>query len=231
MTLYVINSNNTTKTVTVSDLNSTNCKACPVPDCDEVQPAAESATLSILRIRPAPIVNSNGPRPATRHPHRTDRAIDGAVEAQEYTGGFFVGSILPIRLLAGAVPGTPLWFQFAAIGNDAVKAIVAAWLLRRLVGPRVRLDTLNEFFIFLGVAAVAVPALSALAAAPLRYMLGDPVWSALYRWFLGDALAQVIVTPAILYWSARAYRDRPARFGEFLISWPRSARHRRSRSS
>jgi signal transduction histidine kinase len=129
----------------------------------------------------------------------------------------FVGSILPIRLLAGTAPGTPLWFQFAAIGNDAVKAIVAAWLLRRLIGPRVRLDTLNEFFIFLGVAAVAAPALSALAAAPLRYVLGDPVWSALSRWFLGDALTQVIVTPAILYWSARAYRHRPAHLGEFLI--------------
>jgi two-component system sensor histidine kinase UhpB len=129
----------------------------------------------------------------------------------------FAGSILPIRLLAGAVPGTPIWFQFAAIGNDAVKAIVAAWLLRRLVGPRVRLDTLNEFFIFLGVAAVVMPALSALAAAPLRYMLGDPLWRAMYQWFLGDALAQVIFAPAILYWSARAFRHRPARLAEFLI--------------
>jgi two-component system sensor histidine kinase UhpB len=129
----------------------------------------------------------------------------------------FVGSILPVRLLAGAVPGTPIWFQLVSIGNDAAKAILAAWLLRRLVGRRVPLGTLNEFFIFLGVAAVAVPALSAVAAAPARYMLGDPVWSTMYRWFLGDALAQVIVTPAILYWSARTYRHRPARLGEFVI--------------
>jgi signal transduction histidine kinase len=128
----------------------------------------------------------------------------------------FVAVIWPVRLLVGAVPGTPLWFQLVSIANDALKAMIAAWLLRRIIGRRVSLDTLNEFFIFLGVAAVGVPALSALAAAPARYMLGDPVWPAMYRWFLGDALAQVIVTPAILYWSSRAYRQWPVRFGEHL---------------
>ena len=128
----------------------------------------------------------------------------------------FLAAVWPIRLTMGARPGTPLWFQLASIANDSVKALLAAWLLRRLVGRRIRLETLNEFLIFLGVAAVLLPALSALAAAPARHILGDPLWSAMYRWFLGDALAQVIVTPAILYWSVRAYRHRPARPGEFL---------------
>jgi len=128
----------------------------------------------------------------------------------------FLAAVWPIRLTIGATPGTPLWFQLASIANDSMKGILAAWLLRRFVGRRVRLETLNGFLIFLGIAAVLVPALSALAAAPLRHMLGDPLWSAMYQWFLGDALAQVIVTPAILYWSVRAYRRRPARLGEFL---------------
>jgi two-component system sensor histidine kinase UhpB len=129
----------------------------------------------------------------------------------------FVALIWPVRLIVGAVPGTPLWFHVVAIANDALKAIVAAWLLRRIIGHRVRLDTLNEFFIFLGVAAVGLPAASALASAPARYVLGDPIWPSMYRWFLGDALAQVIVTPAIIYWSSRAYRQWPARYGEHLI--------------
>ena len=129
----------------------------------------------------------------------------------------FLVAIWPIRLLVGALPGTPLWFQLATIAIDAAKAIAAAWLLRNIIGRRIRLDTLNEFFFFLGVAAVAVPALSALVAAPLRYLLGDPIWTALYRWFLGDALAQVIVTPAIIYWSARAHRQQPPRLGEHVI--------------
>jgi two-component system sensor histidine kinase UhpB len=129
----------------------------------------------------------------------------------------FVVAIWPVRLLIGAAPGTPLWFQLATIANDALKATVAAWLLQRILGRRVRLETLKEFFIFLGVAAVAVPVMSAAVAAPARYVLGDPVWSAAYRWFLGDALAQVIVTPTILYWCNRAYRHRSARLGELLI--------------
>jgi two-component system sensor histidine kinase UhpB len=129
----------------------------------------------------------------------------------------FLAVVWPIRLTLGATPGTPLWFELVSILNDSMKAILAAWLLRRFVGRRVRLETLNEFFIFLGIAAVALPALSALAAAPARHQLGDPLWSAMYRWFLGNALAQVIVTPTILYWSAHAFRRRPAHLGEFLI--------------
>src|SRR5262249_28073402 len=129
----------------------------------------------------------------------------------------FLGLIWPIRLLVGAVPGTPLWFHLAAIANDTLKAVVAAWLLRQFIGRRVRLDTLNEFFIFLGVAAIAVPAVSALLAAPACYMLGNPVWTAIYRWFLGNALAQVIVTPAILYGRNRAFRRWPIRLGEHVI--------------
>jgi signal transduction histidine kinase len=110
-----------------------------------------------------------------------------------------------------------MWFQLATIGIDAAKALAAAWAPRRFVGRRIRLETLNEFFVFLGIAAAGVPAVSALAAAPARYLLGDPVWPATYRWFLGDALAQVIVTPAILYWSHRAYRARSVRPGELLL--------------
>jgi two-component system sensor histidine kinase UhpB len=129
----------------------------------------------------------------------------------------FIGVIWPLRLLIGAVPGTPVWFQLVATTNDSLKALVAAWLLRQLIGRRVRLDTLSEYFVFLGVAAVAVPAASALAAAPARYVLGSPLWSGMYQWFLGGALAQVILTPAVLYWSARAYRQQPSRIGEHLI--------------
>jgi signal transduction histidine kinase len=129
----------------------------------------------------------------------------------------FVAAILPMRLLIGAVPGTPLSFQLLTIANDAAKAVATAWLLQRVLGRRVRLETLTEYFIFLGIAAVAVPALSALAAAPGRYLLGDGFWPAAYRWYLGNALAQVIVTPTLLYWCDRAYRRRSARLMELLV--------------
>jgi signal transduction histidine kinase len=110
----------------------------------------------------------------------------------------------PIRLLAGVPQGTPLWFWLTSIVNDSVKALLAAWLLQRVLGRTVRLNTFREFLIFLAVAAAGVPLLSATAAAPARHTLGDPLWRAGYQWFMGDALTQVIVTPTLLYWCTRA---------------------------
>src|SRR5215470_8982265 len=34
----------------------------------------------------------------------------------------FLVAIWPVRLLMGAVPGTPLWFQLVATANDTLKA-------------------------------------------------------------------------------------------------------------
>lgn len=121
--------------------------------------------------------------------------------------------VWPIRLLAGVPHGTPLWFWLTAIGNDSLKALLAAWLLQRVLDRPVRLGTFREFLIFLGIAAGAVPLLSAMAAAPARLALGDPLWTAGYQWFMGDALTQVIITPPLLYWCTRAYgrvTSRPA---------------------
>jgi PAS domain S-box-containing protein len=120
----------------------------------------------------------------------------------------------PIRLAVGGPQGTPLWFMLLGVANDSAKGLLAAWWLHRLQPRRVHLDTLSEFARFLGIAALAVPLLSALVAAPARYALGDSLWTAGYRWFLGDAVAQVIVTPALLYWCAGAYRRVNARLNE-----------------
>ena len=44
----------------------------------------------------------------------------------------YIAAIAPIRLVTGALPGTPLWFVFVATSNDAVKGIATAWLLQQL---------------------------------------------------------------------------------------------------
>jgi PAS domain S-box-containing protein len=111
-----------------------------------------------------------------------------------------IAATWPIRLIAGAASGPPLWFLAGGIANDSLKAWLAAWLLERTLRRQVRLDTLRELLVFLGIAGLAVPVLSALAALPLLRALGDPFWSTGYQWFLGNALAQVVVTPMLLYW-------------------------------
>ena len=54
----------------------------------------------------------------------------------------------------------------------------------------------------------SIPAASALVAAPARYLLGDSFWRAVQGWFLGNAVTQVVVTPMLVYWGRRDFRER-----------------------
>jgi len=124
---------------------------------------------------------------------------------------------LPVRLFAGSVDGTPEWFIVASILNDVSKAFFSAWLLQRFIRRPIQLDTLREFLIFVSIAVGLSPLLSALAGAAARNALGNPVLGATYRWFLGDALAQIVVTPAILFWFRGNYRHPRARLTELAM--------------
>ena len=124
---------------------------------------------------------------------------------------------LPIRLLAGAPAGTPLWFLFASFANDVLKVLLAAWLLQCVLRRPVRLRTLHEFMMFLGIAAVVAPLISALGGALVRLALGNPLWSTGYRWFLGNALAQVIITPTFLYSCTTRYDQAHTRWKELTL--------------
>ena len=53
---------------------------------------------------------------------------------------------------------------------------------------------------FVVFAVLLVPGLSALGGAALRYADGYSYWPAFERWIWGDVLAQLVVTPFILYW-------------------------------
>jgi PAS domain S-box-containing protein len=109
-------------------------------------------------------------------------------------------AVFPIRLLAGAPLGTPLWFLLFSSADDLLTTLLAGWLLRRVLRRGVRLDTVHDFVSFLVIAAGIAPALSALIAAFGRHALGDSTLTAAYRWFLGNGLGQAIVTPTLLYW-------------------------------
>ena len=71
---------------------------------------------------------------------------------------------------------------------------------------------------FFAFAVTLVPALGAFAGAAARSELGDHYWTAWDQWFMGDALAQLVITPAIFYWvfgaSARWPRLDPKRLIE-----------------
>jgi len=106
---------------------------------------------------------------------------------------------LPIRLFF--VPSSnPLWFLLATYANDSLKAYLSALLLQFFLKDPTRFDTLRDFLIFVVVAGLLSPAVSAFEGALSRSLLGDSFWPAWEQWFLGNALASIILTPLILYW-------------------------------
>jgi PAS domain S-box-containing protein len=110
----------------------------------------------------------------------------------------FLAAPLPLRLLL-ALPTAPAWFLVAAFLNDSLKALVAATLLRRaLPGRGIRFDCLRDFWIYLAAAVLAAPAISGIAGAATWIALGRGFWPTWRNWFLGDALANLVLTPLLL---------------------------------
>jgi signal transduction histidine kinase len=110
---------------------------------------------------------------------------------------------LPIRVFSAVARDVPLWFLLTTFVIDSVKGVVAALALRRFTKNPLRFETLRDFALFCLWAVLLIPAASAFAGAAAFQALGDDFRVAWERWFLGDALTHLVVTPAILYWVFR----------------------------
>jgi len=123
----------------------------------------------------------------------------------------FILAPLPIRLLVDVPPGAPLWFLLAVYAIDSAKGVLVASALRRFNTNPFRFETVWELAIYGVFAIVVAPALAAFAGAAARHALGFDYRAAWEQWFLGNALAHVVVTPALFYWVVNADWHRPAR--------------------
>jgi PAS domain S-box-containing protein len=115
-------------------------------------------------------------------------------------------AVIPIRFFVAVPAGTPFWFLFANFVNDNLKALLSASLLRRGAQVGRWFDSLRGFTKYLVVAVILSPALSGVAGAWTRGINGaafGPSWT---QWFLGDALASILLTPA-LYCLVRDFRN------------------------
>jgi PAS domain S-box-containing protein len=85
--------------------------------------------------------------------------------------------------------------------------------LRHLLRNPVRFETVREFSLYCLIAVLLVPAGSAFAGAAARHFLfpGYGYWQAWEQWFLGDALAHLVITPVIFYWVLGSPWNAPAR--------------------
>lgn len=113
--------------------------------------------------------------------------------------GIFLGALaanLPTNIPVAAAFGI-------AIGNTA-QALIAYWLLFRVVRWRGTLDSVNEVLRFVVCATLLAPLVSATIGS-LSLCLGGAEWSrftALWlTWLMGDGFGALIVGPLLLSWS------------------------------
>ncbi|EMG38445.1 PAS domain S-box [Desulfocurvibacter africanus PCS] len=134
----------------------------------------------------------------------------------------YLAVVIPAELATDALAGigraTALGFAFANI----IEVLTAALLLRRFVGLPFRLDSLRNVVLYLLCAAAIAPlAASPLGAAAPTLGLGGSFFANWLRFFMGDALAQLAITPALLSWFWLASSKRkPSLFraAEFVLA-------------
>ena len=112
----------------------------------------------------------------------------------------FILATPPIRLLSGGVAHDPLWVGVTAAAIDGGQVLVTAFVLQRFMRNPLRFETLRDFTFFVLFAVVLFPAVFAFVAAAARDAGAVDFWTTVRQWAMGEALAQLIVVPAILYW-------------------------------
>lgn len=105
---------------------------------------------------------------------------------------------VPIRLMDNVFPAHPLWYRAGMTAVSAVQALAGALAFRWIAPHPNRFGSWREW-LALG-AVVMICAATALLMAGLRHALGDDYWLSFQLGFSGDALALVVVMPALLTW-------------------------------
>jgi signal transduction histidine kinase/integral membrane sensor domain MASE1 len=113
--------------------------------------------------------------------------------------GILAGALLANLTASETVPVAAV----IAVGNT-LEALAGAWLLRRLVGFERPLERIRDVLGLVGLAAVASTMLSATIGVTTLCAAGIQPWSAFRAlwldWWLGDALGDLLVAPALLTW-------------------------------
>ena len=142
--------------------------------------------------------------------------LNGAVTALWPPVGVGIAALVLYgpRLWPGIVIGdllaadysTPFGTVMGQTAGNTLEVLVAALLLRRLVGDRPALERVWEVLALVGCAAVGTLISATFGATSLR--LGDVISSGEYRevwrtWWLSDFSGALVVTPLILTWATR----------------------------
>ena len=104
---------------------------------------------------------------------------------------------------------TPMRTVLGQTVGNTLEVVVAALLLRRLIGARTGLEQVGDVFALVAAAAVGTLVSASFGAASLR--LGDVIpsdqFAEVWRtWWLSDFSGALVVTPLILTWATRGWQ-------------------------
>ena len=103
---------------------------------------------------------------------------------------------------------TPLGTVFGQTVGNTLEVVVAAVLLRRLIGSRTGLERVGDVFALVAAAAVGTLISASFGAASLRLgnvIPSDQFWEVWRTWWLSDFSGALVVTPLILTWATRGW--------------------------
>jgi integral membrane sensor domain MASE1 len=112
-------------------------------------------------------------------------------------------AVLVGSLAAVSAEGYPLWRQLGAASGNTLEALIGAWLLLRSDRFDVALRHAEDYLrIFLaGTAGACAGALTGIGVSLLAGRIAVPaVAGAVLRWYQGDILSILLLTPLILVW-------------------------------
>ena len=100
--------------------------------------------------------------------------------------------------------GTPLSLTLMLVAANTAEAMAGAFLFRRFVSRNPRLTTLREFFGLVTYAVVLGAALGATIGASALVVTGysNSFWDSWTTWWIGNAMAILLVTPFVLVWAS-----------------------------
>ena len=108
---------------------------------------------------------------------------------------------LLIRLVSPSAADNPLWYGITAAIIDDTQALLTVLAMQRFMRNPLRFETLRDFAVFVIFAVVLLPVLTAVAGAVTHSEWSGDFWTKARQWAAGDALAELVVVPAILYWA------------------------------
>jgi signal transduction histidine kinase/integral membrane sensor domain MASE1 len=107
-------------------------------------------------------------------------------------------------MITEALSGQPLSFVIEASLANNVESVLAAWVLRRLLGDTPLLSSVRAILTLVVGAVVLSNAVSALLGGLVIHRhSGMPFPKGWLIWWLGDGLGMLIVTPVLLLWRER----------------------------